>query len=137
MWHNSDSRFLVSFMAHGVARDRVLGRTAVGSMSCVPWAWPCRLGEVCPRWRSLQEKSQARGLAFKSVVAGSLLPNYSLLGPISTAAGCCGSLRSFRNPVSHHPISTLALIPHPQQRRVTGVDEIDDAHICLGGVLAV
>jgi hypothetical protein len=56
---------------------------------------------------------------------------------MSIAAGVWGSLRSFRNSVSHRPVSTLALIPHPQQRRVTGIDEIDDAHIGLGGVLTM
>ena len=67
----------------------------------------------------------------------SLLPNTSLLGPMSNAAGVWSSLRSFRNSVSHRPVSTLAFFPHPQQRRVTGIDEIDDAYIGLGGVLAM
>ena len=71
------------------------------------------------------------------LVVWSLQPKYSLLGQMSIAAGVCGSLRSFRHPVTHRPVSTLALIPHPQQCRVTGIDEIDDAYISLGGVLAV
>lgn len=40
-------------------------------------------------------------------------------------------------PVSHGPVSTLALVPHSQQRRVTRVHEIDDPHIGLGGMFAV
>ena len=56
---------------------------------------------------------------------------------MSNAAGVCGSLRSFRDSVSHRPVAALAFVPHPQQRRMAGVDEIDDAHIGLGGVLAV
>ena len=71
------------------------------------------------------------------LVACILLPNDSLLEPMSNAAGVWGSLTSFRNSVSHRPVSTLALIPHPQQRRVTGVHEVNDAHVGLGGVLAV
>jgi hypothetical protein len=65
------------------------------------------------------------------------IPNYLLLGLMSAGVGVCGSLRLFRNPVSHRSVSTLALILHPQQCRVTGIDEIDDAYISLGGVLAV
>jgi len=41
------------------------------------------------------------------------------------------------HPIPHCPIATLALLPHSQQRRVTCVDEVDDAHIGLGRVLAV
>lgn len=40
-------------------------------------------------------------------------------------------------PISHGPIPTLTLFPHPQQRRMAGVHEIDDAYVKLVGVLAV
>jgi hypothetical protein len=41
------------------------------------------------------------------------------------------------HPVAHRPVTALAFFPHSQQRRVTGIDEVDDAHVGLGGVLAV
>ena len=34
-------------------------------------------------------------------------------------------------------IAPLPFVPHPQQRRVTGIDEVDDPHVGLGRVLAV
>ena len=43
----------------------------------------------------------------------------------------------FRVPVAHCPITALPLIPHSQQRRVSGIDEINDPDICLGSVLTV
>jgi hypothetical protein len=43
----------------------------------------------------------------------------------------------FDNPVAHCTISTLPLAPHPQQRRVSGIDEINDPDIGLGSVLTV
>ena len=55
--------------------------------------------------------------------------------PMSTVAGVYGSLRSFCNSVAHRPVSTLAFLPHPQQRRVAAINEIDDAHIGLGEIL--
>jgi hypothetical protein len=42
-----------------------------------------------------------------------------------------------RLPIPHRPIAALPLVPHPQQRRVAGVDEVDDPHVGLAGVLAV
>jgi hypothetical protein len=39
--------------------------------------------------------------------------------------------------VPHRTIAPLPFVPHPQQRRVTGIDEIDDPHVRLGRVLAV
>ena len=42
-----------------------------------------------------------------------------------------------RHPVAHRSVSTLAFVPHPQQGRVTGIDEVDDAYVGLGGVFAV
>lgn len=41
------------------------------------------------------------------------------------------------HPIAHRPVSALAFFPHPQQCRVTGINEVDDAHIGFGGVLAV
>lgn len=41
------------------------------------------------------------------------------------------------DPISHRPISTLPFVPHPQQRWVAGVHEIDDPQVGLAGVLAV
>jgi hypothetical protein len=34
-------------------------------------------------------------------------------------------------------IAPLPFVPHPQQRRVTRIDEIDDPYVRLGRVLAV
>lgn len=39
--------------------------------------------------------------------------------------------------IAHRAIATLALLPHPQQRRVAVVDEVDDPHIGFAGVLPV
>jgi hypothetical protein len=47
------------------------------------------------------------------------------------------SVSLYRYPVAHRPVAALALVPHPQQRRVAGVDEVDDAHVGLGGMLPV
>jgi hypothetical protein len=39
--------------------------------------------------------------------------------------------------IAHRAIAALALLPHPQQRRVAGVDEVDDPHIGFAGVFSV
>lgn len=44
---------------------------------------------------------------------------------------------SIHYPITHRPVTALAFIPHPSQRRVTGVHEVNNAHIGLGGVLTV
>ena len=41
------------------------------------------------------------------------------------------------DPIPHGFVSTLSLVPHPQQYRVAGVDEVDDPHVGLGGMLTV
>jgi hypothetical protein len=41
------------------------------------------------------------------------------------------------NRVAHRPVATLALVPHANQGWVTGVDEVDDPHIGLAGVLSM
>ena len=59
----------------------------------------------------------------------------------SNAAGRCvfgSNLRDRRcNFVSHRPVTALPFVPHFQQRRVTGIHEINDAHISFCGVLTV
>jgi len=45
-----------------------------------------------------------------------------------------GHVRAY--PVSHRTIATLPLVPRPQKRGVTSVNEIDDPHIGLAGVLS-
>lgn len=39
--------------------------------------------------------------------------------------------------IAYSPVSTLTLFPHPQQRRLSNIDGIYDAHVCLAGVLTV
>ena len=39
--------------------------------------------------------------------------------------------------IPHRAIASLPLVPHPQQRRVAGVDEVNDPHISLAGVFPV
>jgi hypothetical protein len=39
--------------------------------------------------------------------------------------------------IAHRATAALALLPHPQQRRVAGVDEVDDPQIGLAGVFSV
>ena|GEM_PF-4597966 len=39
--------------------------------------------------------------------------------------------------IAHRPIASLPLIPHPQQNWVACVDEIDNAHVGLIGMLAM
>ena len=46
-------------------------------------------------------------------------------------------LSTIHYPITHRPVTALAFIPHPPQRRVTGVHEVNNAHIGLGGVLTV
>lgn len=59
----------------------------------------------------------------------------------SNAADHCvfgSNLRDRRcNSVTHRPIAPLPFVPHFQQRRVTGIHEINNAYIGLGGVLTV
>ena len=38
-------------------------------------------------------------------------------------------------PISHRLVVTLPLAPHPQQDRVSGIDEVDEAHIGLARML--
>jgi len=40
------------------------------------------------------------------------------------------------HPVSHRTIATPPFVPRPQKRGVTSVNEIDDPHIGLAGVLS-
>ena len=47
------------------------------------------------------------------------------------------SSQGFGNAVAHRPVPTMAFVPHPVQCGMTGVDEIDDANVGLGNVLAM
>ena len=46
-------------------------------------------------------------------------------------------LDQLRRLVAHRPIAALPLVPHSQESRVTGINEIDDPHVGLCRVLAV
>jgi hypothetical protein len=39
--------------------------------------------------------------------------------------------------VAHRPVPALSLVPHPKKRRMTCIDEVDDAHVGLVGVLSM
>jgi hypothetical protein len=41
------------------------------------------------------------------------------------------------NLVAHGMVTTLAFVPHAQQRRVAGVDKVDNAHIGFVNVISV
>ncbi|CRI63426.1 hypothetical protein THIOKS11320075 [Thiocapsa sp. KS1] len=43
----------------------------------------------------------------------------------------------FRDPITHRSVALLSPIPHAQQGRVSGVDNIEDPHVGLGGMLAM
>lgn len=49
----------------------------------------------------------------------------------------CARAAVVRDAVSHRLVTALALVPHAPQRRVAGIDEVDDPHAGLAGVLAV
>ena len=58
----------------------------------------------------------------------------------SNAASRCSADIQFRligDAIAHRPVPPLAFCPHALQCRVAGVDEIDDAHVGLGGMLPV
>ena len=40
-------------------------------------------------------------------------------------------------PIAHRPVAALPPVPHAQQRRMAAVNEVDDAHVVLAGVLSV
>lgn len=48
-----------------------------------------------------------------------------------------GHLRRFSNPVGDHPVASLPPVPNPQQSRVSGIREVDDAYLGFAGVPAV
>ena len=61
---------------------------------------------------------------------------------MSTGAGCCRhwrihtSLQIFTaDAIPHRPVAALPLVPHPQQRRVAGVNKVDDPHVGLAGAI--
>jgi hypothetical protein len=41
------------------------------------------------------------------------------------------------NSIPHRPIAAPALLPHPLQGRVTGVDDVDYPHVVLGRMFAM
>jgi hypothetical protein len=102
-----------------------------------------------PRARDpAMKKANGEWLAFLNrwwMVATHKWPSVSLFGLVqrhtrSMRIAANSGLRfvQIRNDsVTHCPVPALALVPHSEQCRAAGVDEIQDSHIGLGDMLAV
>lgn len=86
-------------------------------------------------WQQLRQGRQATVLA----------PDFAFFLPEDSRASRCqgtnfADFAKFAprlDAIPHRPVAALPPVPHPQQRRVAGVNKVDDPHAGLAGVLAV
>jgi len=45
--------------------------------------------------------------------------------------------QGFRDAVTHRVVAALAFLPHPEQCRMSGIDEIEDPNVGLGSVASM